>query len=178
MLFNLPHICIESEFPSLLTLNQQRAYVIGRQSEVLTDSTLIPTGISIVTGSATNFMNSTLETNSAYTKSLSEINVQADINSVVENKVEWVEIRVSTDDRTDWDVVNKQCKYSYYGYFWNSQQFNSRSYTYIRRFESSYRVKIIVDDENVAPPNNIKNIEDIFPVIGLKKVLKINDPTN
>ena len=44
----------------------------------------------------------------------------------------------------------------------------------MRRFETSYRVKLIIDDENVVAPTNIRNIEDIYPVIGLKKELQLS----
>jgi hypothetical protein len=41
----------------------------------------------------------------------------------------------------------------------------------MRRFETSQRVKIIVDDENVRPPLMVGQLPDIFPTIGLRKVI-------
>jgi hypothetical protein len=44
----------------------------------------------------------------------------------------------------------------------------------MRRFEASYRVRIFVDRESDPAPKNVKNIEDIFPVIGHKTDLDIS----
>ena len=41
----------------------------------------------------------------------------------------------------------------------------------MRRFETSQRVKIIVDDENVEAPLIDEDLPDIFPTIGFRKVV-------
>jgi hypothetical protein len=41
----------------------------------------------------------------------------------------------------------------------------------VRRFETSQRIKIIVDDENVEAPLTVEQIPDIFPTIGLRMVV-------
>ena len=54
-----------------------------------------------------------------------------------------------------------KCDLTDYGYY-----FNDMTQPSLRRFESSIRVKFIVDDIAVNPPEITKNIPDITPIVG------------
>lgn len=53
------------------------------------------------------------------------------------------------------------CPFDKYGYWMDSSTFHS-----LRRYEYSVRLKIIVDDPQLPPPENAKNIPDITPTVG------------
>ncbi len=94
------------------------------------------------------------------------------MNSLSEG-IYYLDIRVTTDDDIELDPDNYECPHSTYGWWWNPQRFNSLPYTQMRRFETSQRVKIIVDDENVEAPLTVEQLPDIFPTIGFRKVVQI-----
>jgi hypothetical protein len=56
-----------------------------------------------------------------------------------------------------------KCDYTDYGYFYNRMDQVS-----LRRFESSIRIKYVLDDEATPAPVNLLNIPDIQPVGGMR----------
>lgn len=56
-----------------------------------------------------------------------------------------------------------KCDYTDYGYFYNRMDQVS-----LRRFESSIRIKFMLDDEATPAPVNLLNIPDITPVGGMR----------
>eukprot|EP00347_Sterkiella_histriomuscorum_P021608 403333387 len=63
------------------------------------------------------------------------------------------------------------CNSSKYGYFHDSHTYNS-----LRRYEYSVRLKIIVDDPQLPPPENKMNIPDITPTCGQRyEITAINN---
>ena len=56
-----------------------------------------------------------------------------------------------------------KCDYNDYGYFYNRM-----SEVSLRRFESTIRIKFVIDDISVSPPLNIQNIPDMYPTGGMR----------
>lgn len=166
-IFNVPHICVSSLHGIVGTWQQNlwREGITGKKSWKLGTSTPLTNFVVTSTGSFS------LET--AQARENRELAIQVSGFNSLSEGLYYVDVRVATDDTYPWDYTNKHCRYSRHGFFWNTDQFSGRDFTYIRRFEASYRVRILVDYETVTAPVNIKNIEDIFPVVGLKSELAL-----
>ena len=76
--------------------------------------------------------------------------------------------RTSTHYYVNHKSLVYKCDRNDYGYFYNDMTKES-----LRRFESSIRIKIVIDDIDTLAPIVLKNIEDIKPTVGLRYSLNL-----